>query len=69
MKLRNLKVATFENAAIEALMDDINNWTSGVAVTGPPAFAAGFVAEQTFSSIQFFFDGTTYTALVAYTEV
>ena len=69
MKLKYLKVATFENADVEALMDDINAWTNGEAVTGPPAFAAGFVKEQSFVGVSFFFDGTTYTALVAYTEV
>lgn len=69
MKLSALKVATFKNTDLAALKDDINDFTEGLAVTGPPAYAAGFVSQQSFVSIAFFFDGTTYSALVAYTEV
>jgi hypothetical protein len=65
MKLSALKVAVFEDANPTTLRDRINNFTAGQAVTG---HAADFVKEQTFVGLHFAWDGTKYTALIAYTE-
>lgn len=68
MKAGNVRVATFENASIEDLMNDINSFMSGDAVTGPPAFAADFIKEAEFIDIQFRSDGATYSAMIVYVK-
>ena len=68
MKLGAVKVALFYNTVLDDLLDDINNFLRGEAVTGPPAYAEGFVREQELVSIDFRADGATYTAMIVYTE-
>jgi len=68
MKLQNLKVAGFRGATVLAVQTDINAFCAGQAVTGPPVFAAGFVAEQTFVGLQFIAVGTDVVAYLAYTD-
>ena len=46
MKVRDMKVAVFENADHAVLQADVNNWTVGKAVSASATFAAGFITEQ-----------------------
>ncbi len=51
MKVRELKVAVFENADKAVLQTDVNDWTQGKAVSASATFAAGFVTEQELVSV------------------
>ena len=68
MQLKNLKVAVFEHTDADVLQADLNAWTSGQAISTAATFAAGFVKEQQFLAVHYQYDGTSHTALVAYTE-
>ncbi len=68
MKLGAVRVATFVNADIAVLMADINKFLNGQAVTGPPAYAADFVAEKQYIETRFAYNGTNYSAMLVYSE-
>jgi hypothetical protein len=68
MQLRNLKVAGFRGATVLAVQTDINDFCAGRAVTGPPAFAAGFLQDATYIGVQFLTVGGDIVAYLYYTD-
>jgi len=68
MKLGSMKVAIFSQATVALLQTDVNNFLSGLAVTGPPAFTADFAGNKEFVQIFFITTAGVFSAMIVYTE-
>lgn len=71
-KLRTLKMATFARTTLLDVMNAVNDFTAGKALTnvqsGTVAYAAGFVAEKTLIDQQYMIDGSNHVVALFYIE-